>query len=89
MALNPIRLYILPGFPSLTNSHGFWAVPPLPAVADEEDDEAGVLLAGPFAPMLQRLQRAMLKMLCCWIWIREDERKGAGEEAYIHVPIGN
>ena len=22
-------------------------------------------------------------------WIRESERKGAGEEAYIHVPIGN
>jgi hypothetical protein len=49
-------LYILPGFPSPTNSHGFWAAPP---VADEEDDEAATtLLAVPFAAMLLGLKRA-------------------------------
>ena len=59
MTLNPIRLYILPGFPSPTNSHGFWAaLPPQPPVAGEEDDEVAVLLAGPFAPMVLRLKRA-------------------------------
>ena len=52
-------MYILPGFPSPTNSHDFWATPPpQPAVAGEEDDEAAVLLAGPFAPMLLRLEQA-------------------------------
>jgi hypothetical protein len=51
-------------------------------VADKEDDEAAVLLDGPFAPMRLR----MLKMLCCWIDRVSDVTE---EEAYIHVPIGN
>jgi hypothetical protein len=51
-----VPLYILPGFPSPTNSHGFWAAPPSPALADDEEDDAEA--AAPFAAMLPELERA-------------------------------